>query len=116
MCAFQVSSFLEFMSSGCAGGAQVRKVLECSPAGQEEGGPPAGGGKRGQTGDRSSDRSLGNLVFERAILIADHRIALVAELVEALVVRPHVLRELELADEAAADHERGNPALRGVVG
>ena len=35
---------------------------------------------------------------------------------EALVVHPHVLRELELADEAAADHERGNPALPAIFG
>src|SRR5262249_15753830 len=66
-------------------------------------------------GDLFPDRALGNLVFERAVLISDDRIALVAELVEVLVVRPHVLRELELADEARAADESSNPAFHSVL-
>ena len=47
---------------------------------------------------------------------ADDGIAFVAEFVEVPVVYPDVLRELELADEARADDEGGDPALDSVVG
>ena len=49
-------------------------------------------------------------------MVADDRVALVAELVEILVVDPDVLGELELAHEAGADDEGGDAALRPVVG
>ena len=49
------------------------------------------------------------------MVIADDRVALVAELVEILVVDPDILRELELADKARADDEGRDAALPAVV-
>src|SRR6202011_4568531 len=41
-------------------------------------------------------------------------VALIAEFMEGFVVHPYVLCELELADQASADHERGDAALGPV--
>jgi hypothetical protein len=62
-----------------------------------------------------SDRTLWNCKVKPAILGADHRIVLIAELVEIWIVDPNVLDEFELADEACADHKRRNPALDSVL-
>ena len=53
---------------------------------------------------------------KRAVLCADDRVALVAELVKIPIVHPDILRKLELADEACADHERRDAALLSVLG
>ena len=78
--------------------------------------PPRDGGERRKPCDLLADRPLGDLEFQRAVLVADDRVVLVAEFVEILVVGPDVLRELELADEARADDERGDAALHAVLG
>ncbi len=55
--------------------------------------------------------------FQRAVLMADDQeVAFVAELVKISIVRPDVLRELELADQARADRERRDAALLSVLG
>src|SRR5262249_7600948 len=56
-----------------------------------------------------------NLVFERAVLVADNRVALIAELVEISIVDPDILRKLELPNEACANHEGSNPAFDAVI-
>src|SRR5262245_42630027 len=95
--------------------AEPGEILEPLEAGQEEIRAAAAGGERRQPLDRSLDRPLRNLVLERAVVGADERVALVAELVEVLVVDPDVLRELELPDQARAQHERGDAALDTVL-
>src|SRR3712207_8063976 len=49
-------------------------------------------------------RSLRNGHVERAILGSNDRIALVTEVLEGRVVRPHRHGELELADERSEEH------------
>ena len=51
-----------------------------------------------QAGDFLADGPFGNLELERAVLRADDRIALVAELMKITVVNPYILRKLELSD------------------
>ena len=82
---------------------------------KKEVGAAAHGGERGQASDRFADRPLRDLEFERAVLSADDRVTLVAEFVKVPVVHPYVLRELELPDEAGADHERRDAALLAVI-
>src|SRR5262252_1207221 len=93
------------------GTAERRQIPERLETGQEKVGSAFHGRKRRQTGDLFPDRALRNLVFERAVLISDDRVALVAELVKVLVVCPDVLSELELPDEARAAHESGDTAF-----
>ena len=73
---------------------QCREVSKGLDAREEEVGAAPHGGEGGQAGDFLSDRALGDFVFERAILVADYRVALIAEFMEVLVVCPDVLREL----------------------
>ena len=47
--------------------------------------------------------------------MADDRVAFIAEFVKTPIVGPDILRELELADEARADHERRDTALLAVL-
>src|SRR6202040_4071526 len=94
---------------------QCREVSKGLDAREEEVGAAPHGGEGGQAGDFLSDRALGDFVFERAILVADYRVALIAEFMEVLVVCPDVLRELELADEARADHEGRDAAFHAVL-
>ena len=51
-----------------------------------------------QAGDFLADGSFRNFELERAVLRADDRIALVAELMKITVVSPYILRKLELSD------------------
>ena len=95
--------------------AECGEISQRLEAGQEKVGAAPHGRECRQAGDLLADRPLRDLVFQRAVLVADDRVALVAELVEIPVVHPHVLRELELADQARADHERGDAALDAVV-
>src|SRR5262245_22718300 len=95
--------------------AQVREVSKRLDAGQEEVGSASYGREGRQTGDLFPDRALRDLVLQRAVMVADDRISLIAELVETLVVGPDVLGELELADETRADHEGGDPALHAIL-
>ncbi len=95
--------------------SDAREVSKRLDAGQEEVGAASDGGEGRQPCDLLPDRPLRDLEFQRAVLLADDRIALVAEFVEIPVIDPHVLRELELADEARADHEGRDPALHAVL-
>ena len=63
-----------------------------------------------------ADWAVGDGEIQCAVLGADDRVVLVAEFVEGLVVDPDVLGELELADQVGADDERGDAAVRPVVG
>src|SRR4029077_6304730 len=69
-----------------------------------------------QTGDPLADRTPRDFEFQRAVLMADDRVAFIAELVKTPIVDPDILRELELADEARADHERRDTALLAIFG
>src|SRR4051812_35652455 len=73
------------------------------------------GGKCRQAGDLFPDRAFGDLEFKRAVLAADDRVPLVAELVKVSVVHPYVLGKLELPDQAGAEHECGYAALCTVL-
>src|SRR5947209_5125119 len=73
------------------------------------------GGERRQAGDLFPDRTSWDLEFKRAVLVADDRVPLVAELVKILVVHPYVLCKLELPDQTGADHECGYAALCAVL-
>src|SRR6476646_755126 len=96
-------------------------IIQCSEVskrldpGEKEVGAASYGGEGRQAGDFFADWALGDFKFERAVLVADDRVAFVAELVEIPVVRPNVLRELELSNEAPADHECCNTALHAVL-
>src|SRR6476620_1534492 len=63
-----------------------------------------------------ADRSVGDGEIQGAVLGAADRVVLVAEFVEGLVVDPDVLGELELADQARTDDERGDAPVHPVVG
>src|ERR1700761_8843594 len=65
--------------------------------------------------ENRADRTLGNLVFQCAILRSADRIALVLQFVKVAVVDPHILCELELADQAGAYDERGDTPVRTVI-
>jgi hypothetical protein len=75
-----------------------REVAKRFDAGKKEVGAASDCGEGWYPSDSLADRPLWNLEFERAVLCADDRIALVAELVKASVVHPDVLGELKLAD------------------
>src|SRR3954453_10040100 len=82
---------------------------------EEEVSAASHGGEGRQTRNSFSYRTLGDLKFKRAVLVADERIAFVAELVKAPIVHPDVLGELELAYQAPADHEGGDAAFHVIV-
>src|SRR4029077_3417277 len=93
----------------------------CEPAqrlepGEEKVRAAANGGEGRQARDLPANRSLWNLEFERSVLSADDRVPLITEFVKVPIVDPDVLRELELADETCADHERRDTALLAIVG
>ena len=81
---------------------------------KEKIGSASDGGKRREADDFLPDRPLGNLVFEGAVVVANNRVALVLQLVKVPVVDPHVLRELELANQARAPDERRDAPLESV--
>src|ERR1700756_3835618 len=82
------------------------EVSEAVEAGEEEVGPAGERGEGGQPLEHLADGTLGDLVFQCAVLCSADGIPLVAQLVEVAVVDPHVLRELELAGEAGGDGGR----------
>src|SRR3954463_7666653 len=63
-----------------------------------------------------ADRSFRNGDVERAVLIADDRVAFVPEFMKIRVVDPDVLCKLELPHEARTNHEGGNPSINSVLG
>src|SRR5215207_452899 len=82
---------------------------------EKEVGPTPNSRERRQTSDAFPDWALGNLVLQCAILCPDDRIALIRQLVKVFVVDPHILSELELADETGADHERCDSSFHTVL-
>ena len=96
--------------------AESGEMTQPLETGQEEVLAAAARRERGQPLDRLAHGALRDLEFERAVVAADERVSLVAELVEVAVVDPDVLRELELPHEARADDECRNTALDAVVG
>src|SRR4051812_40994032 len=82
-----------------------RQIAERPDARQEKVGSAPRRGEGWQADDLSLDRPLGDREVVAAVLGANERIALVAELVELWVVDPDVLEELELAHEACTADE-----------
>src|SRR5205823_420824 len=62
------------------------------------------------------NRSSGYFELKRTVLVANDRVAFVAEFVKALVVDPHVLREFKLADQARTNDEGRDAALDAIIG
>src|SRR5438105_13055314 len=85
-------------------------------AGEEEVGAAPYRGERRQPFDYFPDRPLRDFELQRPVLRADERITLVAELVKSPIIDPHVLRKLELADEAGATDEGSDPSFHTVLG
>ena len=77
---------------------QCREVLKSLDAGEEEVGAASHSREGRQASNFFADRTLGDFVFERAVLCADDRIALVTELMKIAVISPYILRKLELSD------------------
>ena len=98
-----------------AGVAKRREISKRLDAWKEEVGAAPHGGECRQAGDFFADWTLRDFEFERAVVIADDRVAFVAELVKVPVVHPDVLCELVLPDETCADHECGDATLHAVV-
>src|SRR5262249_47795268 len=72
-------------------------------------------GEGRQTDNLLADRTFGDFEFQRPVLVTDDRVAFVAEFMKISVVRPDVLRELELSNEAPADHKSRDAALNAVL-
>jgi hypothetical protein len=79
--------------------------VERFDTGQEKVGATPHGSEGRQSGDFFSDWTLRDLKFECAVLVADDRIALIAQFMKITVISPDILRELELADQACADYK-----------
>src|SRR2546430_2187961 len=99
-----------------ADGIQCRKVSKGLDAGEEKVRSASDRGEGRQTDNFLADRTLGDFEFQRAVLVSDDRVAFIAEFVKVSIVRPDVLCELELTNEARADHEGRNAALGPVLG
>src|SRR5277367_6759447 len=100
-------------TSACFASCEPAQRLE---SGQEEIRAAPQRGERRQPHHRPANRALRDLEIQSAILRADNRVALVTQLVEITVVHPNILCELELPDEAGADHERRDAAFLAVIG
>src|SRR6516165_5979269 len=94
---------------------QRSEVAERFDTGEEKVGATPHSGEGWQSGDFLADRTLGNFKFECTVLVADDRITFVAEFVKVTVVSPNILRELELTDQARADHKSGDATLHAVL-
>src|SRR3982751_5181394 len=92
--------------------AQVAKPFD---GGKEEVRSPTQRGELRQSFDLLADGPLRDGHVECAVLRAADRIVLVAELVEGLIVHPHIHRKLELADEAGAADECSDASLHSVL-
>ncbi len=106
------------MNETCSLSTDITQCCEVSKrldAGEKEVGAASHGGEGRQAGDFFANWALGDFVFERAVLSADDRVAFVAELVKVPVIRPNVLRELKLSNEARADYECCDAALYAVL-
>lgn len=90
-------------------------MSRCRKAGQEKICAASHRREGRQPEDLFPDRALRDFVFQRAVLMADDRVAFVAEFVKIPVVHPDILRKLELSNEARANHERDNAAFPAVL-
>src|SRR6478609_8386954 len=95
---------VEVLGQSPLNGLQGREVSKRLDTGKEEVGTATYGGECWKAGDLFSDGAFGDFEFERTVVVAYDWVALVAELMEVVVVHPHVLRKLELPDEARTDH------------
>src|ERR1700757_1860552 len=91
------------------------QVSEAVETGKKKVCPAGEGGEGRQPFENLANRTLGDLVFQCAVLCSADRIALVSQFVKVAVVDPHVLCELELAHQAGADDERGDAPVGAVV-
>src|SRR5207249_3693646 len=90
-----------------AKGLQARqKEIRSAPHGSES----------RQAGDFLPYRALRDLELQRPVLRADEGITLVAKFVKIPIIDPHVLRKLELADEAGATDKGSDPPFHTVLG
>src|SRR3954467_11042802 len=96
--------------------AERGKVAQCVHPGQEEVRSALKCRERGYSLVHFADGSFRYGEIECGVLSSADRIMLVAELIEGFVVDPHVLGELELADQVGADDEGRNAAVDAVVG
>src|SRR5713101_8111046 len=80
--------YLPFGSVGITKGCEIPKRFE---AREKDVSAALYCGEGRQTGDFLADGTLGNFIFERAVLRADDRIALVTEFVKVPVISPYVL-------------------------
>src|SRR5204863_911337 len=90
------------------------EVTECLEARQEKVRTTTNRRECRQALDRLADRPFRNLEFQCAVLVADDRVALVAEFVKVAVVRPHVLGKLVLPDETGAPNEGCNAPFDAI--
>src|SRR6516225_8013127 len=104
-----------FQSLG-AQGAEGSQPPQRPDPGKEEIGAATDRRERRQPRDLPPNGPLRDCHVKRAVLVAYDRVAFVAELMEVRVVDPHVLRELELADEARTTHEGGDAPLHTILG
>src|SRR5689334_13997184 len=95
---------------------EIRQIAHGIDAWKEEVRPTCQSGERGQSLESSADWPLGNFEIYCAVLRSADRIVFVAELVKRGVIDPDVLGEFELPDQAGADDEGGDAAVRPVVG
>src|SRR5262245_18590689 len=82
-----------------------RKEAKPLDAWEEEVGAASYRGEGWKPLDHLPNGSLGDLVFQRAVLGADDRIAFVAEFMKRPIIGPDVLSKLELPDKTGATHE-----------
>src|SRR5205807_3977235 len=59
-------------------------------------------------------RPLPALEYQRAVVGADDRVALLAQLIDVPVIRPHILGERELPEDTGATHECSNATFHAV--
>src|SRR3954465_5113466 len=78
------------------GAAGYRQAPQRLNAGQEKIRAASHRREGGQAGDLLADRALRDFVFQSAVMMADERIAFVAEFVKIPIVHPDILGKLEL--------------------
>src|SRR6516225_5152763 len=93
---------------------QCCKVVERFDTRKKEVGATSHSGEGRQSSDFFADRTLGDFIFQCTVLVADDRVAFIAEFVKVTVVSPDILRELKLADQTRANHKSGDATLRAI--
>src|SRR3954453_10189637 len=83
--------------------------------GKKEVRPTPNRGERGQTLVPFANGAFRNCHIERAVVIADDRVALVVQILELRIVDPDVHRKFKLANQTRAADEGGDAALDAIV-